>query len=127
MIPIIFRRYKKAPLATCVSFMATACFAVAVICSVGYLLNWEGMRESGSLGENQLVAAVFALLGFGLWKLAAWLAERKYQKMRGDAAPAPAPKPVAGPKPAAAGVICPKCGARAEPGDAYCVQCGTKL
>lgn len=125
MIPIIFRRYKKAPLATFVSFLATACFAVALICSVGYAFNWEGIRDSSSLGQSLLIAAVFAALGFGLWKLAEWLAERKYSKMRGDAASKIAPS---APRPAAAvGVLCPNCGARAEPGDAFCVRCGMKL
>ena len=40
MIPVFFRRYKKAPLATCVSFMATFCFIIALFFSVGYVFNW---------------------------------------------------------------------------------------
>ena len=30
-------------------------------------------------------------------------------------------------KPAPKEKSCPKCGAKAEPGDVFCVQCGTKL
>ncbi len=138
MIPVFFRRYKKAPLATCVSFMATFCFIIALFFSVGYVFNWEGMRsENDSLGESLLVAAVFAVVGIALWKLAAWLAQRKYDKMRATATPAATASATyvassaatsTDARPAATrGGFCPKCGTKVEPGDAFCVNCGAKL
>ena len=141
MIPFFFRRYRKAPLATCVSFLATVCFIFAVFFSVGYFLNWEGLRDKGgSAGESLIVAAVSAVLGIAFWKLAAWLAKRKYEKLaereavsrpapaaRPSVAPNPTPRPTEIPRPATTGGLCPKCGAKPEPGDVYCIQCGAKL
>ncbi|MEN6480358.1 MAG: zinc-ribbon domain-containing protein [Anaerolineales bacterium] len=44
------------------------------------------------------------------------------------AAPAPTPEPAAAPAAAPAPALaCPKCGAPAEPGDAFCSQCGASL
>lgn len=134
MIPFFFTRYRKAPLATCVSFCSSMCYVLTLVFSVGYFLNWEGIRESGSLGGSLLAAACFAAAGFGLMKLAKWLAIRKQRKLAEKAAATAGTTTTAAatatttstahvPK----GRFCPKCGAAVEPGDAFCVNCGAKL
>lgn len=125
MIPIFFRRYRKAPLATCVSFLATCNFIIAFVFLVGYILNWEGMREEMTLVTSLLAAAAFAALGAGCWKLAAWLATQKYKKLAAEAAKSIASAPATAPAPA--GGFCPHCGAKVEAGDAFCTGCGAKL
>ena len=141
MIPVFFRRYKKAHLANLVSYLGTFCFIGAIYCSVGYFMNWEGLRDQGmSMGECLAIAAACAVAGFLCWKLAAWMANRKYQKLAAkEAASRPAATPdsyaalkspaTPGPSVTAppAARYCRKCGAKAEPDDAYCVQCGAKL
>ena len=58
MIPVFFRRYKKAHLANCVSYLGTFCFIGAIYFSVGYFMNWEGLRDHGmSMAECLLTAA----------------------------------------------------------------------
>lgn len=126
MIPFFFTRYRKAPLATCVSFLSSMCYLIALLFSVGYLLNWSGLRDEMQLGPSLLMAACFAAIGVGLMKLGEWLAIRKQRKLAEKAGSAATARPT--PVPAApAACVCPKCGTRAEPGDAFCVNCGTKL
>lgn len=133
MIPFFFRRYRKAPLATCVSFMATICFMGTVLFTVGYFMNWEGLRDSGTtMGQSLLAAAACTAVGICFWKLAAWLAERKYQKLAAKGAlpgkDAPAERiETTRPDPALKERVCPRCGAKPEPGDVYCIHCGAKL
>ena len=81
MIPIFFTRYKKAPLATCVSFLSTAFYAIAAYMVLAYILNRDGLRDGTSVVEIILLAVVFVAVGFGLMKLAEWLALRKQKKL----------------------------------------------
>lgn len=130
MIPFFFTRYRKAPLATCVSFCSSACYVVTLFFTVGYAFNWDGVQDTGSLGESLLVAVCFAAIGFGLSRLANWLAVRKQRKLAArEAAQTPVPPvaPAANPKPGPASRLCPKCGTKVEPGDVFCVNCGAKL
>ena len=130
MLPFFFTRYKKAPLATCVSFISSMFYVFALLFSVGYAFNWEGIRDSGSVGESLVAAACFAVAGFALMKLARWLAVRKQRKLAvREAAQTPAPpvRPVVNPRPDTAPHFCRKCGAKVEPGDVFCVNCGAKL
>ena len=125
MVPFFFTRYRKAPLATCVSFCSSACYLFAVLFSVGLLFNWSGIRDDVGVGESLLVAVFFGVAGYGLMKLAEWLAKRKQSKL----AAAASQQATAATKPAAAtkGRFCPRCGAPADNSDAFCVHCGTKL
>ena len=131
MIPFFFTRYRKAPLATCISFLSSMCWLFAVLFSVGYFLNWAGLKDDMSLGGSLAMAALSALIGFGLKKLANCLAIRKQQKL---AEREVASRPASTPEPTAAAggrttpvAYCPKCGEKAEPGDVFCVNCGAKL
>ena len=126
MIPFFFTRYRKAPLATCCSFLSSMCYLCAVLFSVGYFLNWSGLKDESSLGESLLVAAVFAVLGFGLMKLAEWLAVRKQKKLAAKETPA-APATPGPSRTRSACRACPKCGATVEEDDVFCVNCGAKL
>ncbi len=117
MIPFFFTHYRKAPLATCISFCSSACYLLAALFSVGLLFNWGGIRDDVGVAESLLTAVFFGAAGYGLMKLAEWLAIRKQSKLA-----AAAPKPVA-PK----GRFCPRCGAAADDSDAFCVNCGAKL
>ena len=81
MIPFFFTSYKKAPLATCMSFLSSMNYLFAAFFVVGYIMNWSGARADMTLGTSILAGGVFALIGFGLGKLAERMAVRKQQKM----------------------------------------------
>ncbi|MBQ8087727.1 MAG: zinc ribbon domain-containing protein [Clostridia bacterium] len=130
MLPFFYTSYKKAPLATCVSFIASMFILLAVLFSVGFLLNWQDLRQELSLGTSLLAAAAFGALGFGLRQLAKRLAERKYQKLSAkETVPKPAQSatPVGKPSVGVKTGFCPKCGAKTELGDVFCIHCGVKL
>ena len=136
MIPIIFTRYKKAPLATCISFLSTAFYAIAAYLVLAYILNWDGLRDGTSVVEIILLAVVFAAVGFGLMKLAEWLALRKQKKLAEKEAMAGSASTVT-PRPAETTVTsrrvektpetywtCAVCGTRVLQTAAYCTHCG---
>lgn len=136
MIPFFFRHYKKAPLATCVSYLSTLGYAGAFLFTIGYVMNWEGMRDELPLAYCLMLAVFSGAVGFGFMKLAAYLAERKYQKLAAKTgASAPVASASAAPVrpvepartvPPASG-RCPTCGAKTDQGDVFCVHCGAKL
>ena len=152
MIPFFFTTYKKAPLATVISFLASMCFVGTLFLTVGYFLNWSGVKDEMTLGESLFFAGVLAVIGFLMKKLAEALAKHKQKKLAEKAAaaqpaagftpppvveptrsaPPPAAEPVrSAPNPAAqpraARRFCPMCGTATQEGDLFCVQCGHKL
>ncbi len=142
MIPIIYRRYPGAVLATIISFLSTGFYTIALFFIVGYVLNWDGLRDELSLPGALLAGACFAAIGFGLGKLAEFLAKRKAAaRAMKEAARTSVPaaeqayttsyRPAEPPRTAApvsgAGNYCPACGARILPIDRFCTNCGNKL
>ena len=136
MIPIFFTRYKKAPLATCVSFLSTAFYAIAAYMVLAYILNWDGLRDGASAVEIILLAVVFVAVGFGLMKLAEWLALRKQKKLAEKEAASGSASTVAS-RTAETTVTsrktekspetywtCAVCGTRVSQTAAYCTHCG---
>ena len=155
MIPFFYKRYEKAPLATFISLLSSLAFLLAVLFSVGYFFNWQGIKDEVPLQECLIASGCGVVAGFVLMKWAAWLARRKYRKMveragtaeyraqpaQPQAAQAARPAyqaqatQTSRPEPArpaeatngASARFCPKCGTKAEVGDAFCVNCGAKL
>ena len=127
MIPIFFKRYKKAPLATCISFLSTASYAIAAYLLLGYILNWDGLQDDGSVGEIILIVAVFVAVGFGFMKLAERLADRKQKKLAEKEAASVSVSTAAA---RAAETLseaywsCPVCGTRVKQSAAFCTHCG---
>ena len=81
MIPFYFTHYRKAPLATFISMFSSGCYLLAVLFSVGLLFNWSGIRDDVGIIEGLLAALFFGAAGYGLMKLAEWLAKRKQSKL----------------------------------------------
>ena len=136
MIPIFYKRYPGAALASIISFLSTGFYTIALFFIVGYVMNWDGLRDDLSLPEALLAGACFALIGFGLGKLAEYLAKRKAaaRAMKEAArASAPASEPAymtscrSAEPPRTAGDFCPSCGAKTRPIDKFCTNCGTRL
>ena len=80
-IPFFFTSYRKAPLATCLSFLSSMNYLFAVFFVVGYILNWSGARADMTLGESLIAGAVFGVIGFAMGKLAEKMAARKQRKI----------------------------------------------
>ena len=62
MIPFFFTSYKKAPLATCMSFLSSMNYLFAAFFVVGYIMNWSGARADMTLGTSILAGGVFGLV-----------------------------------------------------------------
>ncbi len=127
MIPIFFKRYKKAPLATCISLLSTAFYAMAAYLLLSYILNWDGLRDDATAVEIIPIGVVLAAVGFGFMKLAEWLAERKQKKLAEKEAAASVSMSTAT-RPAETSPeaywICDACGTRVKETAAYCTNCG---
>ena len=61
--------------------MSTLTLVIIIVFVVGYIMNWSGARADMTLGTSILAGGVFALIGFGLGKLAERMAVRKQRKM----------------------------------------------
>lgn len=81
MIPFFYRTYRKAPLATFISLLSSGCYLLTALFTIGYFMNWSGLKDEMQLGESLLVAGSFLVVGILFMKWAAWLAKRKYEKL----------------------------------------------
>lgn len=137
MIPFFFRTYRNAPLATFISLLSTGCYAITLLMTLEYLMNMEGLRDEVPLGTCLLIAAVSAAAGFGLGKLAAFLAERKAaaHATTEAARQAASTQTATGTGTASHSAetsrssvrFCPVCGSQAREGARFCENCGARL
>jgi len=100
----------------------TALYALNLISNLGYLAAFAATVQAplAQIMDSTTVSAIVA-------NAVMLFANRAYYKKRshlfGDH-PAAEPAPPSG---SAAPGLCPRCGAKVEAGDAFCVQCGAKL
>ncbi len=90
MIPFFFTTYKKAPLATVISFLASMCFVGTLFLTVGYFLNWSGVKDEMTMGESLLAAGVFAVIGFLMKKTGGSARQTQAEKAGGESRRIPA-------------------------------------